>query len=249
MDVGTSRERLSYSILDDNEGASEPKMNCCAAGDINDLNRTFDARAAQKDARSYRRGTLDHRARRLIAHIAGEASGGLTVLDIGCGAGSVHQELLRRGLAVRATGVDAAAAYVDAAAGNARHFGLGDRTSYAHADFALAADRFAPADLVILDRAICCYPDLPGLLGPAARHADKLLALTMPPDRWWAKAAYAVLAGFLRLRGSGYMPYLHSEQDVRAVAATAGLEQANSGRSGFWRILVYRRVGPPAVDS
>ena len=40
---------------------------------------------------------------------------------------------------------------------------------------------FEPADVVVLHRVVCCYPDYQRLLGAAASHAGRLLVFSHPP--------------------------------------------------------------------
>ncbi len=89
---------------------------CCPPENINDLDNTFNKRMVQKDATSYLEKGLPARARKLISHFKGQSN--LSVLDIGCGTGSVHQDLLRHGVAETAVGVDASSASLEAASNN-----------------------------------------------------------------------------------------------------------------------------------
>jgi hypothetical protein len=50
----------------------------------------------------------------------------------------------------------------------------------------------APADLVILHRVVCCYPDYERLLTAAADHARRALVFSYPPRNPLSRASYAV---------------------------------------------------------
>ena len=50
-------------------------------------------------------------------------------------------------------------------------------------DFAEAALEVAAADIVILNRVVCCYPDMPKLVGAAADHTREVLVLSFPKER------------------------------------------------------------------
>ena len=43
------------------------------------------------------------------------------------------------------------------------------------------------ADLVVLDKVICCYPDFHTQIGSAATKAEKWIAYSLPVDIWWVK--------------------------------------------------------------
>lgn len=214
---------------------------CCPPGNINDLDKTFNAARANADARDYLQNGLGKRGRKLINYLLTAANQPFTVLDIGCGAGAVHHELLRQGAAAQVVGVDASSAFLAAARENAARLGLAQNTNYHHADFALQADAFEPADVVLMDRVICCYPHLKQLLGAAAAHTGRYLALTFPLDRWWVRLPIRLFDAALTLFGSGYHPYIHRHTDILAIAASAGLHPIHHDRHTVWQIMVFAR--------
>ncbi|MBE7550536.1 MAG: methyltransferase domain-containing protein [Anaerolineales bacterium] len=214
---------------------------CCSPRNINDLDNTFDAAQARQDARRYLKKGLDKRARKLIAYLLAHCGKPVSVLDIGCGAGGAHQELLRRGIADRAVGVDASSAYLEAAKANAARLNLSDRVVYEHQDFALTAASFAPAEVVLMDRVICCYPYLAELLGAAAQHAQGYLCLSFPRDEWWTRLPYRLYDLFQALFRSKYRFYLHPYPQIMALAEAAGLRLVHTDRTGLWQILVFAR--------
>jgi magnesium-protoporphyrin O-methyltransferase len=214
---------------------------CCASGDINNLDTFFDPKIAQDDAKRYLKRGLDRRAQKLIAYLLAHPIESASVLDIGCGAGGVHHELLRRGVAQQAVGVEASSAYLAAAQANAATLNLSQATAYVHQDFAQSPQEFAPADLVIMDRVICCYPHLPQLLGAAAQRAQRYLALSFPVEAWWLRFPFYVVDTTLTLFRSKYHPYLHPHAKIVALARTAGLQLVHRDRDWWWQIMVFAR--------
>src|SRR6266508_4007771 len=118
-------------------------MDCCQC---RGMESQFDRGEAERKLRAYRRG--------------GPVLSTRTLLDIGGGVGAIQHELLKAG-AARATDVDASNAYLDAARAEAARQGHADRATFHHGDFVALADAIAPADIVTLDRVICCYHDMP----------------------------------------------------------------------------------------
>ncbi len=165
---------------------------------------------------------------------------GLTVLDIGAGVGAVHQLLLERG-AASATDVDASGPYLAAAREEAGNRGLTDRVSFRHGDIVALAPEIAPADLVSLDRVVCCYPDVDALIGRAAERTRRRLAITLPPDLWIARAVIRVLNVWEWATRSEFRVFAHPHERVVAAARAAGLAPVGSSRVGFWRLLVFER--------
>ncbi|UCC73007.1 MAG: methyltransferase domain-containing protein [Gemmatimonadota bacterium] len=80
---------------------------------------------------------------------------GATLLDIGGGVGVIQHELLDAG-ARGATGVEAVPRYLAAARGEAERRGHAERVDLVLGDFVELAGAIEPADMVTLDRVICC---------------------------------------------------------------------------------------------
>jgi magnesium-protoporphyrin O-methyltransferase len=99
----------------------------------------------------------------------------------------------------------------------------------------------AEADLVVMNRVICCYPDMPGLVKPAAERARRFLALTFPRDAWWVRLGVKLINGILAISGSGFRTYHHDPQAISAVVREAGLEQVYGAYSGPWEIVLFER--------
>lgn len=218
-------------------------MNCCCCppGGINNLDKFFDPKIAQDDAQRYLKKGLDRRGQKLIARLLTSANRPLHVLDIGCGAGGVHHELLRRGVAGTVVGVDASSAYLAAAKANAASLHLSNAVIYVHQDFAQSPGEFAPADVVIMDRVICCYPHLSPLLSAAAQRAQRYLALSFPVEAWWLRWPFYLLDAGLTFFRSKYHPYLHPQAQVISIAQSAGLSLVHRDRSWWWQIMVFAR--------
>lgn len=167
------------------------------------------------------------------------------LLEIGGGAGALHQDLLRQDKIAYATGIDASSGYLTAARENAAHFGLEEKVFYRQADFALDAEALDSAEIVILDRVICCYPNLDQLLGKAANHATRFLAITYPVDRWYTRWVVRAVNAVLTLIGSGYHPYVHSETEIQAIATAAGLTATARDRHFLWQMQLFERLPHP----
>jgi magnesium-protoporphyrin O-methyltransferase len=195
--------------------------------------------AAQKLADYHKRGPAGT-TRLLIDALQSLDLKGRTLLDVGGGIGVIQYELLKAG-ARSAVSVDASTAYVQAAQHEARRQGLDDRIQYHHGDFVALASGIPPADVVTLDRVICCYHDMPGLVGHAAEHARQVLALVYPLDAVWVRFLLVLENLFQRLKGSPFRAFVHPTAGVEAILRAQGLERRSYRRSGVWQIAVYRR--------
>ena len=209
-----------------------PRCSCC--------DDEFDQKHARDKLRGYRRNGPGRASVALAEALAKGGVEGRSVLDIGAGVGAVHHLLLDRGAAT-AIDVDASAAYLEAARSEAERRGLADRVRFEHGDFVAVAQGIEPADLVALDRVVCCYRDVDALVGRAAEHARRRLGIVLPPDGRIARLVIGLLNTWPILRRSQFRAYAHSHQRVTAAARRAGLEPAGASSLGIWRLLVFER--------
>lgn len=106
------------------------------------------------------------------------------MLEVGGGIGASEIELFRAG-AARATNVEIVARYEQPARELLETTGLAARVDRRVLDFARDGNEVAKADIVLLHRVICCYPDMETLVRASADHTNRILALSFPSDRWW----------------------------------------------------------------
>jgi hypothetical protein len=210
---------------------------CCAQG----YERFFGARTARRDAKRYRERGLDDTARRLVDELAARGLAGTTVLEIGGGVGAVDLELLAIG-AERATIVELSHWYDEEALGLAREAGVETRIERRHGDFVEQEAGLEAADVVVMHRVVCCYPDPERLVGAAAGHARRLLALSFPRDTWWLRLGFRLANLWFRLRG-GFQGFVHAPARVVASAERSGMTTVLHERAGrIWRVAVFERA-------
>jgi SAM-dependent methyltransferase len=214
-----------------------------------DLETGFDERVAARDLAAYRRDGLPPDQRRLLGSLIADGVGERTVLDVGGGIGAIHHELLRAG-ADSVTDVDGSAAYLEAARAEAGRQGHLDRIRYVHGNVVDIADTIEPADIVILARVLCCYPDMVGLVRASARRSRRSYGVIYPRSTWWMRAAATAYDALRRWTGPGAGPgHVHREQDVDAAIRREGFSPVALSSTWFWRIALYRRVaGDPSVQ-
>jgi magnesium-protoporphyrin O-methyltransferase len=165
---------------------------------------------------------------------------GRTLLDVGGGIGVIQYELLKAG-ARSAVSVDASTAYVRAAQEEAHRQGLDDRIEYHHGDFVALASGIPAADIVTLDRVICCYHDMPGLVGHSAEHARMVVALVYPLDAAWVRFLLVFENLLQRLKGSPFRAFVHPTAAVESILRERGLKRRSYRRAGVWQTALYVR--------
>jgi SAM-dependent methyltransferase len=213
-------------------------MDCCGC---DDPTTPFDANEARRDRERYHANGPDETTSMLLDMIGSEAATGATVLDIGGGIGVIDQELLHRG-ASRAVLVDASRAYLEAARDEASDAGLLDRLEIVAGDFVHRAGSVARADIVTLDRVVCCYRAVDELVPASAAHARRLYGLVLPRDRWYVRWLVRLDNVRHRLKRSGYRAFAHANARVDEHVRTAGLQQRSEAFTLFWRVVLYERV-------
>lgn len=213
-------------------------MDCCVH--THDMDAYFDDRQARSEVSQYLKNGLASHARAMLEAVSARDLNDASVLEVGGGIGNVQIELLKRG-AAHATNIEVSAAYLTAAQTLAERLGLAERMTYRRADFACDADSIPVADIVIMHRVVCCYPDMPRLVSVAAHHARRLLALSFPRDEWYMRLYIEAQARWMQMKGSNFRNYIHSPEAIFRVAAEAGLKPAHQSFSGTWQIVVFER--------
>jgi SAM-dependent methyltransferase len=212
-------------------------MNCCQCQGIEEL---FSQKFVTREVTRYRTKGPDKTTRMLVDAIKEEGVTDRTLLDIGGGVGAIQHALLAAGLE-HATDVDASSAYLAAARAEAQRGGYLDRVTYHRGNFVDLASEIEPADIVTLDRVICCYSDMEDLVGKSAARAGKLYGLVYPRDTWWIRIGLAVGNFFFKLRRSAYRGFIHPTREVEAILHSSGLRRRFYRRTLLWQVVVYGR--------
>lgn len=217
----------------DNEAVSE----CCSPAGYR---WAFSEKVARRDARRYARKGLDSTSRRIVGLLTRRGVDGLTLLEIGGGVGTLQIELLKLGLA-RAQNIDITSTYEKTASELLRNAGLEDRVERKVMDFAEAGDDVEAADIVILNRVLCCYPDMPKLTAAASAHCRQVMVLSFPKDRLWTRAALAVGNLLLRATRRHFQVFVHRPERILAVAKQEGLMTTFDQPGRFWQVAALQR--------
>lgn len=217
-------------------------MDCCQIAGIEEY---MDARMADKELKRYREKGPEGTTSILLQALITEGVDGLALLDIGGGVGVLQHELLQAGVR-GVTSVDASSAYLQAAREEVERRGHTDRVQQHHGDFVQMAHQIPEADIVTLDRVICCYHDMEGLVGRSAALASQLYGVVYPRDDWWVRAFIRLQNLYHGLRGSDFRAFAHANAAIERRIREAGLERCFSHETIVWKVHVYRRNGTPA---
>ncbi len=211
---------------------------CC---DPDEYDVVFTSKYARQLAKKLRVKGLDNTAAKMADFVTEQGPDGATVLEIGGGVGGLHMELLRRG-ASRATSVELSTAYEVEAARLLAESGLADRVSRRNGD-AVADPSLAPsADIVVLHRVVCCYPDFPALLGLAADRAQRMLVFSYPRPRLLTRTETVMENLGYAVRRQTFRTFVHSPEAMLAVLAEHGHEPVSGGQNLRWQYTGTVRV-------
>jgi magnesium-protoporphyrin O-methyltransferase len=169
-----------------------------------------------------------------------------TVLDVGCGIGDLAIETLARG-ASSATGFDLSARAIDHARELAARRGFADRTTFDVGDGSIVP--LPSADVVVLNRVVCCYPNADGLLDRTLHAARRVFAVTAPVSGGATGVFNSAVNGFwngwYRLRPrkfGGFRTFVHDLDEIDERIRSEGFRRvAHERRRLVWDLAVYAR--------
>jgi len=203
----------------------------------------FSERNARADAKRYRRKGLDSTSRQIVEFVKAKGVENRTVLEVGGGIGAIQIELLKAG-AARATSIELTPTYEEVAARLVDEAGFSGRVDRKVMDFADAAGQLEAADVVIMNRVICCYPDMPRLAGAAADRTRQLLVVSYPRETWWMRIGLTLGNSALRVARREFQVFLHPTKNIIATSEQHGLRTVLNQTGAFWTVAGFSRMAP-----
>lgn len=214
---------------------------CCAQSNA-DTGRFFTWVAGLHRVR-HRLFGFEKNQRQLLDAIRAQGIADATLLEVGSGTGALHQKLLMEG-AASAVGVDLSERMLDIARRQAADSGLATRVDYRHGDFVHRVGDLPVADITILDKVVCCYPDWQALMDATLSRTGRVCALTYPRDRQMLRVGIRIMSKLLDTFHCCYRPYLHDPVQIRAHVLAQGFELAIEQHTGSWLTEIYVRRKP-----
>ena len=213
-------------------------MDCCAPCAATGL--VFSPKVAESDLRRYRRKGPDPSTRLILEELRRQPLAGASLLDVGGGIGVLGLELLATGIG-RVVEVDASPAYLAVAGRQFAEGGWAERAVLVGGDFAELAALPEPADVVTLDRVVCCYPDYVALLERAAGCTRQVLALSYPRDRWYVRWVIALENLRHWITRNAFRAFVHPPAHLAGVIERSGLRHVARRGNAIWLVDLYRR--------
>lgn len=210
---------------------------CCGPEDRGGYDAIFDSRFSRAIAKRYGRRGLRPPERQIVSFLEGSGIEGATVLEVGGGVGEIQLELLKHG-AARAVNLELSGGYEEDAARLIEQAGFGGRIERRlGVDLAEEGDGVEPADVVVLHRVVCCYPDYAKLLGAAAGHARRALVFSYPTANGASRAFIRIMNALLGATGNSFRGFVHSPEAMVDVLRGRGLEPVFHWNSPVWHVV------------
>lgn len=203
--------------------------------------RMFSEREARRAVRSFERRGLDSTADPMVSSLAGIGLAGASVLEVGAGACTAIVSLLESG-ADRAVGYDISPEYEPVAAALLERRGLEERVDLHFGDFVVEQEAVEGADIVFLNRVVCCYPDMPRLVDAAGGKAKHSIAMSFPRNLVVTRLGERMVNAFLRLRRSSFRVFAHDPAEIDRRVRGQGFTEVASGRTLLWEWHVWKRL-------
>jgi magnesium-protoporphyrin O-methyltransferase len=210
---------------------------CCAAPIPGGYDREFDDRFARRLAKHYRREGLTPSARLILDFASSIGLDGSSLLEIGGGIGDIQLEALKHG-AAHTTNIELSSAYEPEATRLLDEAGLRDRaTRMLGIDLAGTPEAVERADIVVLHRVVCCYPDIARLLGAAAGRSRRGVVFSYPVRTLLTRLSVRAINAWSALNRNPYRMFAHTPDDMLSVLSARGFETRYHASSGPWRVV------------
>lgn len=214
-------------------------MECCQCEGIE---TKFDQEYVVKKLKLYHEKGPKESTRILIEVLEENLDNDMTLLDIGSGIGDIQHALLGEGVK-ESYNCEASSAFIDACKQEAERQGNANRITHIKGDFVDIADSIPAADIVTLDRVICCYHDMPDLVNKSLAKARQLYAIVIPIDKWWVKLWTSMFYNLRFLfQRNPFRVFVHSTEAVETLIINNGFRSIFSQVKGTWQISVYEKT-------
>ncbi len=213
-------------------------MSCC---NHQLYDAAFDAKKAQADLAEYLKTGVKKTSRPFLETLQSLPLEGHALLDVGGGIGAVTFELLLNKGISKATHVEISKAYAEVFKAEAERRSLTEKVESILGNFPDLENQIQEADLVMLDKVICCYKDYEELVEASVRKARKWYVYSVPRDVWWVRLGLWVEVRIDRMKGRHFEAYIHSIEGIESIITAAGFRKKEVKFQREWRIAVFEK--------
>ncbi len=109
-------------------------------------------------------------------------------------------------------------------------------------DFAQSGTEVEPANVVVMSRVICCYPDMPKLAGAAAERTTGMLVISFPNRRWWHRGGMTLVNFVFRVIKMQFRVFLHQPALILVAVQQRGLKTRLNQPGLIWQVVALERT-------
>ena len=212
------------------------KDNCCSL-----YNQKFDDRVARKDLATYLDKGVSKSTNLILRNLNNRTEKGDTLLDIGGGIGVITFELIKQGIA-HVHHVDLSQAYLRTYTSEFQRRDLTEQITTYEGDFVDRAKELPKADIVTLDKVICCYREFEDLVQLSAGKARKYYSFTIPTDHILARLMRWLVHPIILLTNNNFRAHVHSHARIGEILRDAGFRYVEDRRYRWWKSYLYMRI-------
>ena len=212
-------------------------MNCC---NNEAIEKQFDKHRVANRVNQYHSKGISKETRILVDALKLIGIDGYSLLDIGCGFGAIGIKLLESGVA-KVENIEASLSYLEAAKTETKKRNFSDKTSFTHGNFIEIAEHESAADIVTLDKVICCYDELNPLVKLSCEKTVEHYGVIYPRDNWWVKAAIGFENLMRKIKGNTFRVFVYSTEEVDSLIKEQGLRRVFYKAMMVWQIVIYSR--------
>ena len=121
------------------------------------------------------------------------------------------------------------------------HANRAEIIDFKHGDFTKIASDVGSADIVTLDKVICCYDDMSELVRLSSKLSRKIYAVIYPRDVWWTKLALLFMNFYSIIMGSSFRVFIHPTKKVEEIIFRNGLKRDYYDTTLFWQVAIFTK--------
>ena len=212
-------------------------MGCCQCQGIENM---FDKKAARRALKRYLKKGPSKTTGMLLKAIHKTGVKGLDFLDIGGGVGAIQYDLIKAG-ASNGASIEASSSYIDLVKEEIHKNNLAEIIDFKHGDFTAIASDVDSADIVTMDKVICCYDDMSELVRLSSKLSRKIYAVIYPRDVWWTKLALPFINFYPIIKGSPFRVFIHPTKKVEEIIFRNGLKRDYYDTTLFWQVAIFTK--------
>ena len=211
-------------------------MSCCT----DCTNSHFDTTIANRDLNNYRTKGAKKSTKALLGILNTINLEGMHLLDIGAGIGVISFELRHSGLS-EITHNDISSSYLNVFKQEFSAQLNGIKINSLQGDFVEVSDEIENADIVVLDKSICCYPHYHELVHASVRKANMWYAFIIPRDKWWVRFVHYF--GELRksMKGDTFKSFVYPTDKIEQIVLEYGFIKHTQVHQREWLIVVFKK--------